>query len=157
MSIFSNISDLLLKGSDASDSYDDYEDEEDEDYVEPKAPEPRPEEVEKPKPGTKRPEQARKRINMSDGSVRVFKPVAFDEAKEIVDALLAKETVLMNFENTDIQVSQRVLDIVAGACMAVDGNLQRISNYIFIATPDTVDVSGDFQDSLLGTFDALQG
>lgn len=156
MSFFSNISEMLLKGSDVSDSYDDYEDEED-DYVEPKASEPRTEEV-KPKPvEKKRVEQnSTRRINMSDGSVRVFKPIAFDEAKDIVDALLAKETVLMNFENTDIHVSQRVLDIVAGACMAVDGNLQRISNYIFIATPDTVDVSGDFQDSLLGTFDALQ-
>ena len=30
----------------------------------------------------------------------------------------------------------------------MNGNLQKISNYIFIATPDSVELSGDFQDIL---------
>ena len=30
----------------------------------------------------------------------------------------------------------------------MDGNLQRISNYIFIVTPNSVELSGDFQDVL---------
>ena len=30
----------------------------------------------------------------------------------------------------------------------MDGNLQRISNYIFIVTPNSVELSGDFQDML---------
>ena len=44
---------------------------------------------------------------------------------------------------------------LTGACIAVGGNLQKISNYIFIATPASVDVSGEFQDSLTGAFDSL--
>ena len=37
-------------------------------------------------------------------------------------------------------------DFISGSCYALDGNLQKISNFIFIATPDSVDISGDFQE-----------
>lgn len=98
---------------------------------------------------------ARKKVVMSDNSVIVFKPKAFDEAREIADTLLQDKTVVMNFEGVEIAVSQRVLDIVTGACIAIGGNLQKISNYIFIATPASVDVSGDFQDNLTGVFNSI--
>lgn len=40
----------------------------------------------------------------------------------------------------------------------MNGNLQKISNYIFIATPETVELSGDFQDLLSnGAFDSISG
>lgn len=98
---------------------------------------------------------ARKKTVMSDNSVCVFRPKAFDEAREIAETLLQDKTVVMNFEGVEIAVSQRVLDIVTGACIAIGGNLQKISNYIFIATPASVDVSGDFQDNLSGVFNSL--
>ena len=92
---------------------------------------------------------------MTDSSVCVFKPTGFEESREIVDTFLEDKTVVMNFEGVDLAISQRILDIVTGACIAVGGNLQKISNYIFIATPASVDVSGEFQDSLTGAFDSL--
>ena len=45
-----------------------------------------------------------------------------------------------------MEISQRIIDFISGSCYALDGNLQKISNYIFIATPNSVDISGDFQD-----------
>ena len=36
---------------------------------------------------------------------------------------------------------------------AISGNLQKISNYIFIITPACVDISGDFQEIFSGSFD----
>jgi cell division inhibitor SepF len=45
-----------------------------------------------------------------------------------------------------VEISQRIIDFISGSCYALDGNLQKISNYIFIATPNSVDISGDFQD-----------
>ena len=35
----------------------------------------------------------------------------------------------------------------------MSGNLQKISHYIFIITPASVDISGDFQEILSGSFD----
>ena len=41
-------------------------------------------------------------------------------------------------------IAQRIIDFTSGSTFAIDGNLQKISNYIFIITPSTVEVSGDF-------------
>ena len=98
--------------------------------------------------------QKKRTIQMNDNNVCVFQPKAFDEAREIAETLLENKIVLMNFEGVDLSISQRVLDIVTGTCIAIGGNLQKISNYIFLATPASVDVSGNFQDTL-GAFDAL--
>jgi GTP:adenosylcobinamide-phosphate guanylyltransferase len=38
------------------------------------------------------------------------------------------------------------IDFTSGSCFAISGNLQKISHYIFIITPASVDISGDFQD-----------
>ena len=36
---------------------------------------------------------------------------------------------------------------------AISGNLQKISNYIFLVTPTNVDISGDLQDLLGNNMD----
>lgn len=92
--------------------------------------------------------KAKRSISPTDASVHVFKPKDTDEARDVIDALLNNETVLLNLENVDIQIAQRVLDMTTGACLAISGKLQKISNFIFIATPVSVDVSGEFQDTL---------
>ena len=53
----------------------------------------------------------------------------------------------------DLDIAQRIIDFASGSCYAINGNLQKISNYIFIITPSGVDVSGDFQEILSGAFD----
>ena len=82
--------------------------------------------------------------------VCVFKPTQFDESREITDTLLNGCTVVLNFEGLDVDVAQRIIDFTSGATYAISGNLQKISNYIFIATPQSVELSGDFQDLLSG-------
>ena len=153
MGVMNRLAAMMNNGNDNDDEYD-YDDEDD--YVE--EPEPSKNNVEEPKAKInekKSHDVPRRRIQMNDSSVCVFKPKAFDEAREMVETLLENKTVLINFEGVDISISQRVLDIVTGACIAVGGNLQKISNFIFIATPASVDVSGEFQDALTGAFDAL--
>ena len=46
----------------------------------------------------------------------------------------------------DVELAQRIIDFTSGSCFAISGNLQKISHYIFIITPASVDISGDFQD-----------
>ena len=58
--------------------------------------------------------------------------------------------VILNLEGLDLEVAQRIIDFTSGATYAISGNLQKISNYIFIATPQSVELSGDFQDLLSG-------
>lgn len=85
--------------------------------------------------------------------VRVFKPTRFEDASEVINTLLSECTVVVNFEGLDVDVAQRITDFVSGACYAVGGNLQKISNYIVILTPKGTDISGEVQDILAGAFD----
>ncbi|MCR4597940.1 MAG: cell division protein SepF [Acetatifactor sp.] len=91
--------------------------------------------------------------NGSGMEVCVIKPTSFDDAREITETLLKNRTIVMNLEGLDVDIAQRILDFTSGSCYAIDGNLQKISMYIFIITPASVDISGDFQ-SILGGLDA---
>ncbi len=95
----------------------------------------------------------RSRKGSNGMEVCVFKPTLFEESREITDTLLSNCTVVLNFEGLDVEVSQRIIDFTSGSCYAMGGNLQKVSNYIFIVTPKGVDISGDFQDILAGAFD----
>ncbi len=83
-------------------------------------------------------------------------PTSFGDSKEICDHLLAGKTVVLNMEGLHTEIAQRIIDFASGAVYSINGNLQKISNYIFIVTPDTVDLSGDFQD-ILGNVGAASG
>lgn len=76
--------------------------------------------------------------------VCVIKPVTVEDAREITETLLLNRTVVLNVEGLDVDIAQRIIDFTSGSCFAINGNLQKISNYIFIITPPSVDVSGDF-------------
>ena len=86
--------------------------------------------------------------------VCVIKPTAVDEAREITETLLGGRTVILNLEGLDLEIAQRIIDFTSGATFAINGNLQKISNYIFLVTPTNVDISGDLQDLLNTSFDA---
>ena len=85
--------------------------------------------------------------------VCVIKPTTVEEAREITETLLSNRTVVLNLEGLDVDIAQRIIDFTSGSCYAIQGNLQKISHYIFIITPSSVDISGDFQDILAGSFD----
>ena len=76
--------------------------------------------------------------------VCVIKPVTVEDAREITETLLLDRTVVLNVEGLDVDIAQRIIDFTSDSCFAINGNLQKISNYIFIITPPSVDVSGDF-------------
>lgn len=95
-----------------------------------------------------------KRMNNGSGmEVCVIKPTSVEDAREITETLLANRTVVLNLEGLDVDIAQRIIDFTSGSCFAIGGNLQKISHYIFIITPASVDISGDFQDIFGGSFE----
>ena len=80
-------------------------------------------------------------------------PTSFGDSQEICDHLLAGKAVVLNMEGLHTEIAQRIIDFASGAVYSINGNLQKISNYIFIVTPDTVDLSGDFQDIFNDSFE----
>jgi cell division inhibitor SepF len=89
-----------------------------------------------------------KKVNTAGMEVCVIKPTSVEDAREITETLLANRTVVLNLEGLDVDIAQRIIDFTSGSTFAISGNLQKISRYIFIITPQTVDISGDFQTML---------
>ena len=89
-----------------------------------------------------------KKVSTAGMEVCVIKPTSVEDAREITETLLANRTVVLNLEGLDVDIAQRIIDFTSGSCFAISGNLQKISRYIFIITPQTVDISGDFQTML---------
>lgn len=84
------------------------------------------------------------RMGATTMAVCVIKPTTVDEEREIADTLLSGRAVIINLEGIEVDQAQRIIDFMSGACFAIKGNLQSVSKYIFIATPESIEVSGDF-------------
>ena len=80
--------------------------------------------------------------------VTMIRPTSMEDSRDNCDYLLAGKAVVLNMEGIHTEIAQRIIDFTSGATYSMNGNLQKISNYIFIATPDSVELSGDFQDIL---------
>ena len=82
-------------------------------------------------------------------SVALFKPERFgEETRNIADELIKTHTVVLNLENTNKDVSRRILDFVSGVAYAQDGKIKKVAVSTFIVTPYNVDILGDLIDEL---------
>lgn len=78
--------------------------------------------------------------------VCIMKPTTFEDSQDICDMLLTGRAAIINLEGFDVELAQRIMDFISGSVYAMNGKLHQISSYIFIISPDTVDISGDYLD-----------
>lgn len=78
--------------------------------------------------------------------VCIMKPTTFEDSQDICDMLLTGRAAVINLEGFDVELAQRIMDFISGSVYAMNGKLHQISSYIFIISPDTVDISGDYLD-----------
>lgn len=81
-------------------------------------------------------------------SVVLVKPEKFDNAPEIADHLRERRTVVINLEQTNKDVSRRLIDFLSGVTYAQEGKIKRIANSTYMITPYNVDILGDLIDEL---------
>ena len=74
--------------------------------------------------------------------VILVKPERFDDAVSIADHLLEKRTVVLNLEQTNKDVSRRLVDFLSGVAYAGGGQLKKVANSTFIITPYNVNIMG---------------
>lgn len=81
--------------------------------------------------------------------VYVIKPQEISESQTVTDFLKSGKTIVINMEGLELAPAQRIIDFIGGACYALNGSLQAISANIFIAAPDSIEVSGDLREEIL--------
>jgi cell division inhibitor SepF len=80
--------------------------------------------------------------------VVITHPQKVDDAGSICDYIKSGKTVVVNLEDTDFDTAQRVVDFLSGVSYSLDGDIQCVSNKIFILAPRNVDVTGQFKEEL---------
>ncbi len=84
--------------------------------------------------------------------VVVMQPESFEEARDITNHLKAKKPVVVNLECIDKNVARRVIDFLSGAVYALDGDIQKVSNGIFLIAPNNIGIMSDEATETQGSF-----
>ena len=90
-------------------------------------------------------------LNLSGNSslkVVVVQPQNISDAKEICDHLRENKPIIMNLEDVEKDIAQRIVDFVSGSVYSLDGNIQKVSSGIFLTVPRNVDIMGNIKDDL---------
>lgn len=76
--------------------------------------------------------------------VALFKPERFgEETRAIADELIKTHTVVLNLEETNKDMSRRIIDFLSGVAYANRGKIKRVASSTFIIIPNNVDLTGD--------------
>lgn len=70
----------------------------------------------------------------------VFQPCSYEEAEAIIDSLKARKPVIMNLDELDRELAQRIIDFIGGAVYSLNGDLKKVARSIFVVAPSNVDV-----------------
>ena len=78
----------------------------------------------------------------------VSKPTAFTDCQDISDILVGGTAVVINLEDFDDELAQRIMDFVSGTVYAINGTLNTIAKRIYLVSPESVTISGDVETLL---------
>ena len=87
--------------------------------------------------------------------VCVTMPKGFDEVEDICDKLLAGSIVALNLEALDTVEAQRIVDFVFGTMHAINGKFRAVSKYVYIISPENVELSVENEEELIDTLFAV--
>jgi FtsZ-interacting cell division protein YlmF len=72
--------------------------------------------------------------------IAISEPKVFDECPKLVDSLKSRKPVIINLENIENDTARKIFDFLSGATYALNGNVQKIAQNIFVFLPENVDV-----------------
>jgi cell division inhibitor SepF len=83
--------------------------------------------------------------------VSVYSPRGFQDVVEIADALRNRQVVIVNLQNADRSLLQRVVDFTSGVAYTIDGKIQKLAEAIYLIVPAGVVVNAaGLRDTMMG-------
>ena len=64
---------------------------------------------------------------------------SLSECSGVIEDLIGGNSVLLNLEETDMQLMQRVVDTLAGAAFALHAKIRKVSEKMYLIAPDNVE------------------
>jgi cell division inhibitor SepF len=83
--------------------------------------------------------------------VSVYSPRTYQDVVEIADSLRNRQVVIVNLQNADRTLLQRVVDFTSGVAYTIDGKIQKLAEAIYLVVPAGVVVNAaGLRDTMLG-------
>lgn len=73
--------------------------------------------------------------------ISLFSPVSFDEALDIVECLRGRAATTISLENMKKIDANRLVDFVAGASAALDGDFHKLSEQVYLFCPSNIKIT----------------
>jgi cell division inhibitor SepF len=88
------------------------------------------------------------RQHTTSARVHVVVPQGFNDAQELGDRLKANQPVILNLQGLGRDLQRRLIDFSSGLAYAVNGNMERVNDQVFLLTPSNVEVSKEEKERL---------
>lgn len=85
-------------------------------------------------------------MNAAKSKIVLYEPRVFSDAKEVAQNLLNNKAVIINFSRMEDSSAKRIVDFITGTVYALNGEIQRIGDKIFLATPPKFSTDGKISD-----------
>lgn len=76
-------------------------------------------------------------------AVVLFHPASFNDTSKAADDLRDHKAVVVNMENVDKAMARRVVDFLSGCVYALDGNVRKIAQSVYLFCPHNMNIEGD--------------
>ena len=73
----------------------------------------------------------------------VIEPQGFEECSRLVDSMKSRKPVIVNLEKLEPDLARKIFDFLGGATYALNGNVQKVANNIFVFAPENVAIAAD--------------
>lgn len=100
--------------------------------------------AERPRPMVTGRQPERRFQNTNSGNLKLvlIEPKTFEECPKLVNSLKSRRPIIINLERIETDVARKIFDFLSGATYALNGNVQKVANNIFIFAPENVDIAG---------------
>lgn len=82
----------------------------------------------------------------ANSKIAIYQPRVYSDAKVIAKQLLNNKAVIVNFTNVNDQQSKRIVDFLTGSIYAINGEIKRVGDKIFLCTPPKFEIDGSIPD-----------
>lgn len=89
--------------------------------------------------------------NGASNKMILVEPRAYSESQAIADHLKARNSVVVNFKRVTADQQRRIIDFVSGTLYAINGDLQKVGEGIYLCTPKNIDVQGEITEEVEDT------
>ena len=91
-----------------------------------------------------------KGMNADNTEIILFKATSYDDMQEIAQHIRDRKVAVVNFDDMDKDIAQRMVDFLSGAAFALGGKPRKVSSATFIFSSSQVGISGQIISSGTG-------